>query len=328
LVENTPLRFVGTATIGTDHVDLGALKKRGIHFVSAPGSNANSVGEYVVAALLALASEQNRSWEGKTLGIVGVGNCGSRVEALAPALGLELKYCDPPLARTTGDSRFQPLEGLMGTDILTFHVPLTREGREPTFHMINEDLLSLRPPGSVLINASRGAVADTEALLRHFGSRPDQYLVLDVWEGEPRINLDLLQLTSLGSPHIAGYSFDGKVKGMLMLYKALCEFLGMEASWSEVPFVKREMEPLSLSESSSPTRQLDDLVRQCYDIRRDDQDLRRVFELPRREQGGYFDSLRKAYRIRREFGSFQVSEAGLKKDILKRLRQLGFQLVS
>jgi erythronate-4-phosphate dehydrogenase len=261
------------------------------------------------------------------LGIVGVGNCGSRVAALAPALGLELLYCDPPLARETGDSRYRPLEELVDADILTFHVPLTKEGKDPTFHMIDEDLLSLRPPGGVLINASRGAVADTDALLRHFGNRSDQDLVLDVWEGEPGINLDLLQLTSLGSPHIAGYSYDGKVKGMLMLYEALCDFLGVEASWSETPYLKQNINPLNLPEGLSLSSKLDDLVRRCYDVRLDDQNLRRLFETREPDRGEYFDSLRKGYRMRREFHSFEVSVSTLEEQLRKRVRQLGFRLV-
>ena len=328
LVEGTPLRFVGTATIGTDHVDLVALSESGIHFASAPGSNANSVGEYVIAALLTLASDLGRDWQGKTLGIVGVGNCGSRVEALAPALSLEILYCDPPLARQTGDPRYRPLAEISDADILTFHVPLTMDGPDPTYHLINEDLLARRPPQGVLINASRGAVSDSNALLKHFSSQSDQLLLLDVWEGEPEIGLDLLELTALGSPHIAGYSYDGKVKGMLMLHQAVCDFLGVEAEWSAAPFLTQDVGPLELEIHDNPLTTLDNLVRHCYDIRTDDQSLRRLTELPVSERGKYFDSLRKGYRVRREFPSFEVSASGVKEDLLNRISRLGFQVVS
>lgn len=327
LVDHTPIRFVGTATIGTDHIDAGALTEREIEFVSAPGSNANSVGEYVVAALLSLASARELDWEGKTLGIVGVGNCGSRVEALAPALGLELLYCDPPLARETGETRYRTLEEIAGADVLTFHVPLTRDGQDPTYHLINEDLLSMRPPGGVLINASRGAVASSEALLRHFPSHSDQLLVLDVWEGEPEIRLDLLELAAIGSPHIAGYSYDGKVKGMMMLYEALCNFLCVEPVWSPNPFLTREQVPLSPVGSGDQISILDRLIRHCYDIRLDDRNLRGLFGVPTLDRKNYFDALRKGYRVRREFSSFEVSAAGVEERLRKRILQLGFQVV-
>jgi len=326
LVRGSRLRFVGTATIGTDHVECETLSELGIHFASAPGSNANSVGEYVIAALLALASDRERDWRGKTLGIVGVGNCGSRVEALAPALGLELRFCDPPLARETGDTRYRPLLEIADADILTFHVPLTKTGPDPTYHLINEDLLARRPPQGVVINASRGAVADSVALRRHFGKESDQLLVLDVWEGEPAIETDLLELTALGTPHIAGYSYDGKVKGMLMLYEALCGFLGVKAKWFAAPFMTRDAEPFSLEKHSDFLRALDSLIRRCYDIRFDDQNLRNLLRISGSEQADYFDGLRKNYRERREFPSYEVSPAGVPKDLISRIQCLGFQL--
>jgi erythronate-4-phosphate dehydrogenase len=242
-------------------------------------------------------------------------------------LGVELLYCDPPLARETGDRRFRPLKELADADILTFHVPLTVDGEDPTFHLIDEELLSRRPPGGVLINASRGAVADSDALVVHFSRRKDQQLVLDVWEGEPDIREDLLVLTALGSPHIAGYSYDGKVKGMTMLYQALCEFLGIKAGWSAASFLVQDREPLRFDDSPSQTTKLDQLVRRCYDIRLDDQNLRGVIKTPKEERGRYFDSLRKSYRVRREFGSFEVfaSEAG--ENLRRSAEQLGFSLV-
>lgn len=293
LVDGTPLRFVGTATIGTDHVDLPALSERGIQFASAPGSNANSVGEYVMAALLALAADRGYELQGKTLGIVGVGNCGSRVAALAPALGLELAYCDPPLAREGGDSRFRPLGEIADADILTFHVPLTTDGPDSTYHLIKQELLAKRPPGGVVINASRGGVADSNAVYEHFGNNPDQHLVLDVWEGEPLIRLDLLELARLGSAHIAGYSYDGKVKGMLMLYHALCEFLAVDSEWSAGTFLSGGDGSLEMEAHENVFAALDVLVRRCYDIRVDDGSLRELARKPASKRGHYFDSLRK-----------------------------------
>jgi len=325
LIAGSSLKFVGTATIGTDHIDLRALSESEIEFSSAPGSNANSVGEYVMAALLNLGSRYGIDWSGKTLGIIGVGNCGSRVEALAPALELELLYCDPPLKRETGNPRYRPLEEVVEADILTFHVPLTKDGRDPTYHLIDEALLERRPENSVLINASRGAVADSRALLQHFEKRKDQHLVLDVWEGEPRICLDLLELTALASPHIAGYSYDGKVKGMLMLYESVCRFLGVEASSSVVPYLAQD-KVLDLKFQESALRTLNALVSKCYDIQTDDENMRRLIGLPPSDRAIYFDSLRKGYRVRREFTAFKVQSTGADQEFLDRVRCLGFQV--
>ena len=327
LVEGTPLRFVGTATIGTDHVDAEALSERGISFVSAPGSNSNSVGEYVIAALLTLAVDHGRNLDGKTLGIVGVGNCGSRVEALAPSLGLQLLYCDPPLAQRTGDSRYRPLMEIADADILTFHVPLTKTGPDPTYHMINAELLERRPPDGVLINSSRGAVADSGALVEHFSIASDEVLLLDVWEGEPDIRLDVLNLAALGTPHIAGYSYDGKVRGMLMLYRALCGLLGVEPEWLADPCLAQDVSPLKLQTHLGGTEALDDLVRTCYDIRADDRNLRQLLQIPVPERASYFDALRKGYRVRREFPSFKVSVRDRKEETVGQIDGLGFQVV-
>jgi len=247
------------------------------------------------------------------------------VGALAPALGLNLLFCDPPLARETGDSRYRPLEEIADADILTFHVPLTSDGLDPTYHLINEGLLARRPKDGVLINTSRGAVADSNAMLRHFSTEMDQLLVLDVWEGEPAIDLELLELTALGSPHIAGYSYDGKVKGMLMLYESVCRFLGVEASSSVAPYLAQD-KVLDLKFQASPIQTMDVLVSKCYDIQTDDENMRRLIGLPPSDRAIYFDSLRKGYRVRREFTAFKVHSTGADQEFLDRVRCLGFQV--
>ncbi|MBM3335143.1 4-phosphoerythronate dehydrogenase, partial [Candidatus Sumerlaeota bacterium] len=231
LLDGTAVRFVATATIGFDHVDVGYLRQRGIGFASAPGSNANSVAEYVVAALLVLARRKGFRLEGKTVGVVGVGNVGSRVVQKAAALGMKVLQNDPPLQRQTGDPLFLPLEALFDADILTFHVPLTRTGTDATYHMIGDQLLSRLRPGAIVINTSRGAVADTAALLRAAASGRLGGLVLDVFEGEPKINVELVRRADIATAHIAGYSYDGKARGTQMVYRAACEFFGLPAQW-------------------------------------------------------------------------------------------------
>ncbi|NQT84941.1 4-phosphoerythronate dehydrogenase, partial [bacterium] len=164
LLEGSRVRFVGTATIGTDHVDEEYLHSRGIAFASAPGSNANSVAEYVVAALLTTARRKNFPLKGKTIGVIGVGNCGSRVAKKAEALGMRVLLNDPPLWRQTGNKRFRPLEELFSADILTLHVPLTYEGIDATYHLVDEAFLSKLRPECILMNTSRGPVVDNLAL--------------------------------------------------------------------------------------------------------------------------------------------------------------------
>ncbi len=238
LLGGSSVRFVGTATIGVDHVDVAYLERSGIGFASAPGSNANSAAEYVIAALLEVARRRGLRLEGKSIGVIGVGNVGSRVARKCEALGMEVRRNDPPLARSVPvraypkerltaslqtDPKYVPIEALYDCDFITIHTPLTREGIDKTFHLADADFFSRLKPGVVFVNASRGAVVETGALKAAMQAGRLQAVVLDVWEGEPNIDVGLLEKVDLGTPHIAGYSFDGKVAGMIMIYRSLCE---------------------------------------------------------------------------------------------------------
>jgi erythronate-4-phosphate dehydrogenase len=217
------------------------------------------------------------------------------------------------------------LEEVVDADILTFHVPLTRVGEDATYHIIDAGLLKQRPRVGVLINASRGAIADTRALLSFVEKeREGSYAVLDVWENEPEISSDLLRKVALGTPHIAGYSYDGKVKGMRILYSALCEFLGVAEEWSAETHLKMKRPPIRVGEGRDGIAELDALVRQCYDIRQDDRDLRSLLRLEGLEKRNYFDSLRKGYRKRREFPAFGTSFVRPDPALRAQVRQLGF----
>src|SRR3989339_96744 len=332
LLEGSSVKFVGTATIGTDHVDIPYLKSKNIQFVSAPGSNANSVAEYITAALLFLALKNNFKLKDKTLGIIGVGQVGSRVAKKANALGMNVLLNDPPLARSTGDWKYLPIKELMMADILTFHVPLNMEGRDATYHMVNESFLAKMKPGSILINSSRGSVVDNNVLKTVLKSKKLSDVVLDVWEKEPSIDTELVKLVSLGTPHIAGYSFDGKVNGMFMIYEALCKFLGVPIQWKADNILSdKSRPPIVFDNENCNYEKIDDavdkIVSQMYNIRKDDQDLRKIIELPADAQGSYFDNLRKKYPVRREFQNADVKMSGCDKRVAVVLAPLGFKII-
>lgn len=323
LLEGTRVRFVGTATIGTDHVDLDYLRERRIAFASCPGSNANSVAEYVLAALLELAQMFNTPLRGMTLGIVGHGNTGSRTASKAEALGMRVLLNDPPLARQTGDPKYRPLEELMDVDVISLHVPLTNAGEDATYHLFDERRLSAMKKGSILINTSRGAVVDSESLKRLVEVGHFRACVLDVWENEPAIDVDLLKLVTFGTPHIAGYSHDGKLNATRMLQQALSTFLGIP--FTPTSAQRQDRLPLALSDDEhEPEGLLRHAVRLCYDIRRDDADLRTLLVLSPDQRATYFRRLRATYPTRREFSHYVVNGGTLDRVTAELLHRVGF----
>ena len=326
LLKESIVRFVGSATIGTDHVDLPYLASKGITFANAPGSNANSVKEYILAALLTLARRMSFTLRGKTIGVVGVGNVGSRVARVASALGMTVLKNDPPLAREGGDG-FLPLDDLMGADIITLHVPLTRTGSDPTYHLFDARRIGAMRRGSIILNTSRGAVVETRALEAALREGRISAAVLDVWEGEPSIDAGLLELVALGTPHIAGYSIDGKVNAAGMVRAALCRFLGNASVWDP----SREIPPppfpsIALAPGGKTEESLGQAVKACYDIEYDDRLLRGLFEVPPAERRRFFMGLRTGYRIRREFESVSVIPSPADGTLRRVLADAGFRL--
>jgi len=325
LLEGSSVRFVGTATIGTDHLDEGYLEARGIRFTNAAGSNANSVAEYVTAALLVVAQRRNWDLSKKTIAIVGVGHVGSRVLEKTRALGMRALLCDPPLRESTGDHRYQFLDDVLGADILTFHVPLTKTGRYPTYHMVDHALLDRLSPGQYLINTARGAVFDCAALKARLEQSKIEGALLDVWEGEPQIDYSLLDLVDIGSPHIAGYSLDGKVRGTEMIAEEFCRFFKIPFRWdSESVYPK----PLGLRSAPGSHGQdaLRSLVVQAYDILRDDANLRALKSLPGEKAKAGFDRLRNEYPLRPEFRHYMAESAGSDSLLNSKSKGLGFQV--
>jgi len=327
LLDGSRVRFVGTATIGTDHVDEAYLRDRGITFASAPGSNATSVAEYVVAALLVLGQRYGFALSGRTIGVIGVGNVGSRVVRMAEALGMRVLRNDPPLARSTGDPQYRPIESLFEADILTLHVPLTRQGPDATWEMVDARFLECVKPGAILMNTSRGAVVEEAALHQALRTGRLAAAVVDTWRGEPNINAALLQDVAIGTPHIAGYSLDGKVNATAMLYEAVCAWLGIEPTW-QASSVLPAPEPARIHASADgdPDRSVHEVVRCVYDIVRDDQALRRMLEMPETQRGEYFDRLRATYPVRREFFNVEVIVPDDAYGLANRLAGLGFRV--
>lgn len=327
LLENSPVKFVGTATIGTDHIDLGYLTSRGISFSSAAGSNANSVVEYVLTALGVLAQRHQLTLKGKSLGIIGVGNIGSLLEKKAAALGLEVFPHDPPRQRQTGDARYVSLETALDCDIISCHVPLNKSGVDKTVHLLDDGKLSQLQPHQILINSSRGPVVDNQALKRCLQNKRLGPVVLDVWENEPNIDMELLHLVSLATPHIAGYSLDGKVNGTVILFHALCQYLGQSHSLQASDLLETPANH-QLEVQDSEQGVLHQLATEIYPITRDDANLRKVEGEKDQDRGDYFDQLRKNYPIRRESQNYQLaaSRLNLPPELVETVRQFGFTI--
>ena len=273
LLDGSAVRFVGSCTIGTDHIDTQWLSENNIHFAYAPGCNAQAVVEYVLSAFLALEVDLLMS----KVGIVGCGNVGGRLLRHLQNSDVDVIGFDPFLL----DSGL-PLvnfEKILECDVICLHTPLTKSGAHPTYHLFDKSVINLLKPGTVLLNAGRGAVIDNAALLQRIENNGDLNVVLDVWENEPAISDDLLAHIAIGTPHIAGYSAEGKLRGTEMVYEALCEVLGFD----------QVAAPIILSGDVIP-----------YDIFTDDAALREQYPI---DGALAFDRLRKHYKPRREYKS-------------------------
>jgi erythronate-4-phosphate dehydrogenase len=303
LAKANKLKFVGTATAGTDHVDKDFLQTKGIPFVSAGGCNAVAVAEYVLSTLFVMAAKYDWQVPGKTVGIVGAGHVGTALTKHLSALGIDYKLCDPPL-QDAGDPRsFVNMEEIMQCDVITLHVPWIKDGLYPTENMFNADRLSQLSDEQILINACRGEVLDNHGALDLFEQGRKFRLVLDVWDNEPDINFDLIPHTSLATAHIAGHTIEGKARGTEMLYTALCELL-------EVSPVKILSDYLPVAKPSSIEMQnnqdywygMSDLILDVYNISDDDSQFKDNVD-----SGEKFRYIRKHYPIRREFSAIKVN---------------------
>ncbi len=306
LEKNKRLRFVGSATIGTDHIDVDYLKSRHIPFANAPGCNATAVGEFVFIALLELANRFQETLKHKTVGIVGAGNTGSAVAKCLTAFGVKVLLHDP-LLQAQGDERvFVSLDTLIERcDVISLHVPITRTGQFPTWHLFDERRLSQLTTGTWLINCCRGEVIDNQALMKVKLARSDLKLVLDVWEGEPHPMPDLVPLVELATPHIAGYSVEGRARGSFMLYQALMAHLGYDGKLSlQDLLIPHWIERIHL-QAMPDEKALLQLVRLVYDLRDDDRLFRNQFL-----NVNGFDHMRKIHKHRRELSVLTLVNSG------------------
>ncbi len=246
LLEGSRVRFIATATIGFDHIDTDYCARHNITWANAPGCNAGSVAQYMESALYLLSERIGRPLGSMSLGIVGVGHVGSRVEALAHRLGMEVLLCDPPRAQTEGreGKGFVPLDEIARhADIVTFHTPLVRTGAHATFHLADRAFFERLHPGAVIINTSRGEVVDNEALLRALEEKHVREAIIDVWEHEPHPLPGLLERAFIATPHIAGYSADGKANATRMSLESLCKFF--QIPLSAIPPITPPAPPVS-----------------------------------------------------------------------------------
>ncbi|MGF1547322.1 MAG: 4-phosphoerythronate dehydrogenase PdxB [Thiotrichales bacterium] len=327
LLHGTPVRFVASATIGFDHLDRDYLAEHGIPWATAPGCNATPAAEWVVAALLQVAPQVGGDLRGLRVGIIGCGNVGSRVRDRLQSLGMTCLINDPPRqAREPEAEHYVDLATALGCDVVTLHVPLTHSGPYPTRHLLNCDRLAMLQPGAILINAARGAVVDNPALNDLLQKQANTAL-LDCWEGEPTISVELMQRCAVATPHIAGYSLDGRVRGTEMIQRAVCDWLEIQPIWrgsDTLPEIPERL--IDLRRHNTALDAITAAVRHVYDITRDDRALRRLTTLAPDQRAGEFDRQRKEYPVRREFAAYQVRVDSTAIALRATLAGLGFNL--
>jgi erythronate-4-phosphate dehydrogenase len=328
LLEGTPVRFVGTCTIGTDHLDLDYFKEAGIQWSSAPGCNARGVVDYVLGSLLTLAEIEGADLTQRTYGVVGAGQVGGRLVEVLRGLGWNVLVCDPPRQAEEGGNYVSLEEIIARCDVISLHTPLTKSGALSTWHLLDRPRLQQLKHGAWLINAARGPIVDNSALREVLLEREDLQAVLDVWEQEPLVDVALAELCVIGTPHIAGYSLDGRQRGTAQIYQALCAHLGQTPTISLDDLLPRPwLAQMTLDAGTDPAWALNTLCRGVYDPRRDDADFRRSLIGDSAEQRLAFDALRKHYPPRREIEGLKVSING-QSDVLARIVQaLGARLI-
>ncbi len=322
LLKGTNVRFIGTATIGFDHIDAQYCEKHNIKWTNSPGCNSLSVQQYIAAALLKMSSDFRFDLKGKTIGIIGVGNVGSKVENLAGTLGMNILLNDPPRARKESEKEFHRLKTvLFESDIVTVHVPLNVVGEDCTYHILNEKSLKWMKKGAWLLNTSRGEVIDTSALKETLRSGKLGGAVIDVWENEPDIDLGLMAKSFIATPHIAGYSADGKANGTAMIVNSICRNFDLSLkNWYPVDIPEPPVPEITIDAiSKSDEEIIREAVFHTYNIAGDDLKLR--------FSPSDFEKQRGDYPLRREFPSYRISLKGGTIKSQKTLESLGFRVI-
>ena len=319
LLDGTPVKLIATATIGDDHIDRVFCSKNGIEIATAPGCNASAVEQYICSALLTIAEKKHFDPKGKKLGIVGVGNVGSRVKHIAELLGMKTLLNDPPRAEKEGKDGFVDLDVLLEeSDIITMHVPLTFEGKYSTYHLAGESFFSKIKKPVVFINSSRGKVVDTYALKNAIEKSRVKASVIDVWENEPDIDRELLNFVDIATPHIAGYSMEGKARATRMAVEAVSDFFGFDLQFG-LPEQDDEKQIIDIDcDGKSDRKVIFEAVCSSYNIMNDDEMLRNEPE--------NFEALRRNYKFRREAGHYKLRLVNCAEDVKNVLKGMGFEI--
>lgn len=319
LLKGSSVKFIATATIGYDHIDADYCRRAGIQWTNAPGCNSKSVEQYVASALMVLAENGLVNLKQSTIGIVGVGNVGSKVARIAELLGMKVLLNDPPRARAEGNEKFVSLQTILEeADIISLHVPLNMKGEDATFHMADEVFFSSLKKRPVLINSCRGEVVKTEAVKQAIKEQKIAAFICDCWENEPDIDLELLDMTTIATSHIAGYSKDGKAKGTQMSVQAVSKFFNLKLDDWKPKNIEHPAEPLVVIDGKDLTDEqiIAQAILHTYDIRQDDRILR--------ANPSDFEKQRGDYPVRREFPAYTIQLKNAGERVAEILREIGF----
>lgn len=323
LLKGSKVKAIASATIGFDHIDTEWCEAAGIAWSNAPGCNSGSVEQYIACSLAGLAVRRGLQLRDMTLGVVGVGNVGRKVARAASALGMKVLLNDPPRARREGTEGFVSLDTIVSdADIITLHVPLEKEGPDATWHLFDAARLAMLRPEQWLINSSRGPVVDNRALKEILKARRIAGAGLDVWEGEPNIDAELAGLLEWSTPHIAGYSADGKANGTAASVRFIASQLGLPLQDWEVESIPAPVQNLDFTiDARNKSRQqvLAEALLYTYDVQRDSSALRADLAA--------FEKLRGDYPVRREPAAFTIRLSGGSQDAVEAVASLGFKVI-
>lgn len=322
LLAGSSVKFIATATIGYDHIDTDYCKRAGIAWTNAPGCNAGSVEQYIASALHTWALEKREKLREKTIGIIGVGNVGSKVARFCETLGMKVLLNDPPRERAEGPEKFVPLDTILQeADIITFHVPLNMDGTDATWHMAGPDFFGKLAKKPLVINSCRGEVLDTPAVKDALINGRIAGFIADCWENEPDIDLELLNMAYLATPHIAGYSKDGKANGTRMSVQALSRFFNLDLrDWQPQQIELPDTTEIFMDGSRRDEESvIAEAVLSTYDIESDSDRLKSSPEK--------FEKFRGDYPVRREFPVYTIHAKNVDKSTIHKLKTIGFRVI-
>lgn len=322
LLKGSKVKIIATATIGYDHIDTQYCETNKIDWTNAPGCNSWSVAQYIMAALFSLAQKQDIQLNTKTIGVIGAGNVGSKVAFLCQTIGMKVLINDPPRQRNEGTAGFVSLEQIQQhADIVSFHTPLTRTGSDKTFHLADTAFFENCNQKLAFINSSRGEVMDTQAVKTAKKNGKVNELIIDCWENEPNIDLELMNMAFIATPHIAGYSRDGKANGTSMSIRALSKKLELGIDNWECSNIEKPEVPIIQINGKNKTEQeiIGQAVLHTYSIFNDSKCLK--------ESPSTFEKQRGNYPVRREFPSFTIQAIDVPENTLKKLQIMGFKII-